>query len=170
VTRVLLIAGVNPPRTVLESARRQLPPDTTIDLALTRKQRNVFGGLGFRSARVVRRPPARLRSRVPGGLVTPGWWRDLAVAVRGKLLARSVRSPAKTWYAVKHDPWVRARIAEADVIVALDAHAIYAVWRVARRFPDTDAVFGIDAAVRAVLAREGQDTTARPETAAANFP
>jgi hypothetical protein len=169
VTRVLLIAGANPPRTLLASARRQLPPDTTIDLALTREQRNIPRGLSFRSARVMRRPAARLRSRVPGGLVTPGWWRDLAIAVRGKLLARSVNARAKTWYAVKHDPWARARVAEADVIVALDAHAIYAVWRIARRLPDTDAVFGVDAAVRAVLAREGQDTTARPETAA-NFP
>ena len=55
--------------------------------------------------------------------MTPGWWRDLAVALHGKLLARSDNARAKTWYAVKHDPWVRARIAEADVIVALDGHA-----------------------------------------------
>ena len=79
---------------------------------------------------------------------------DLGVAVHGKLLDRTGSARAKTWHVVANDPWVRARITEADVIVALDTYALYAVWRIARRLPRTDAVFGMDAAVRAVLARE----------------
>ena len=164
-TRVLLVASAHPAQNALAEALDRMPAGTTVDLALTSPKSKIGPVLQRRMhvVRVMRRPAARLRARFPAGLASPRWWRDLSVIVRSRLVARVGDAPARTWFGAAHDPWVRARAAEADVLVALDRSAVYAVWRLGRRHPGAAAVHGLDAAVRAVSAR----AAASSETASA---
>ena len=64
----------------------------------------------------------------------------------------------ETWAYVAADEWVLDRANRADVLVAIDARAVYAVWELARRNPHADAVFGLAPGLAAARER----TTAAP--------
>jgi hypothetical protein len=156
-TTVLLVAAADPPRDVLAAALAEFAAaGADVDLALARDRKGTVTGLPLRSIHVLRRPAGRLRAGLPAAALRPGWWRraartgaSLAVTRRGDLALR-------TWFAARWDPWVGQELRRADVLVALDRHAVYTVWRLARRVPGAAAVHGLDAGVRAVRARAPQ--------------
>ncbi|BCJ42947.1 hypothetical protein GCM10010168_03130 [Actinoplanes ianthinogenes] len=59
----------------------------------------------------------------------------------------------KLWLRARHDQRLRALVRAADVLVALDQHAVHTVWQLARRNRAADGVFGLAPALRAVAAR-----------------
>ncbi|KUO13916.1 glycosyl transferase [Streptomyces sp. DSM 15324] len=68
----------------------------------------------------------------------------------------------RQWIQVKGDSWLRSRARKADVLVALDAGAVYTVWRLAEYNRTAPAKFGIAPALRAVAELQAQGgTTAR---------
>ncbi|RKN45445.1 glycosyltransferase [Micromonospora endolithica] len=60
----------------------------------------------------------------------------------------------RVWSRIRREPWAREQARTADVLVALDAHAIYTVWRFAQRNRTADARYGIQAAVQALTERK----------------
>lgn len=71
----------------------------------------------------------------------PGFWRRVFAET---LLARQV------WEWAGADEWVRAKAADADVLVALDQAAVYSVWQLAQENPGAVAVWGLSPAHDAV--------------------
>ncbi|WIM95942.1 glycosyltransferase family 1 protein [Actinoplanes oblitus] len=61
----------------------------------------------------------------------------------------------KLWLRARHDRRLRSLARAADVLVALDPHAVHTVWQLARRHRAADAVNGLTPALRAVAARAG---------------
>lgn len=61
--------------------------------------------------------------------------------------------PRRAWMHGQRDPWLRARAREANVIVALDAQAVYTVWQLAQTNSSAHACHGVVAASRAVADR-----------------
>jgi glycosyltransferase involved in cell wall biosynthesis len=59
----------------------------------------------------------------------------------------------KLWLRARRDPRLRDLVRAADVLVALDQHAVHTVWQFARRNRAADAVNGLAPALRAVAAR-----------------
>lgn len=74
---------------------------------------------------------------------SPGW--SWLVARNLVLRWRMERAPisVRTWLVAGHDPWIREQARMADVVVALEQRAVFTVWRLARRNPDTNAVLGL---------------------------
>ncbi|MEU4778200.1 glycosyltransferase family 1 protein [Micromonospora sp. NPDC023633] len=60
----------------------------------------------------------------------------------------------RVWARIRREPWLRERYRSADVLVAMDAHAIYTVWRLAQRNRTADARYGVAAAVQAIAERK----------------
>ena len=150
-TRVLLVAAALPPRDALVEALARLDPAAvTVDLAVVRSRAQDTAGLPVREVHPMRRPRAALRRRLPRGAVSPRWWWQAYQAVAGRVVGRRGDLPLKAWYGARWDPWVTRAAAEADVIAALDKHAVYTVWKLARRHRGARAVLGVDAAVRAL--------------------
>jgi len=58
--------------------------------------------------------------------------------------------PQRVWLLVERNRAVRRLLKDADVIVALDANAVHAVWELAQRHRRPAAVFGMAAAIKAV--------------------
>ncbi|KUL22901.1 glycosyltransferase family protein [Actinoplanes awajinensis] len=69
--------------------------------------------------------------------------REHAGAVKGR----------KLWLRARHDPALGALARTADVLVALDPHAVHTVWQFARRNRAAHAVNGLTPALRAVAER-----------------
>ncbi len=61
----------------------------------------------------------------------------------------------QTWLHAEADDWVRDKADRADVLVAIDLTAIYAVWELASRNPYPAAVFGLNPALDAARERAG---------------
>ncbi|MFH9858248.1 glycosyltransferase [Streptomyces sp. NPDC017202] len=59
----------------------------------------------------------------------------------------------RTWAGAERSRWVRGHARRAQVLVALDANAVYTVWRLAERNRRADAVFGVAPGLRALQAR-----------------
>ncbi|MFD1656893.1 glycosyltransferase [Streptomyces caeni] len=79
-----------------------------------------------------------------------------AVAERGTASARAIAKlplPRRTWASAEHSPWVRRHARNAQLLVALDAGAVYTVWRLAEHNRRADAVFGVAPALRALQSR-----------------
>lgn len=87
----------------------------------------------------------RLKAGVAGrpGRLSPRWvqaqWRTRVVP----RLVEKVALPRRTWVLVRTDATAWTMLAEADVLVALDRYAGYAVRRAALRRPGTQAVLGL---------------------------
>jgi hypothetical protein len=151
VVNVLVLAAANPNRDALQKALERLAPaGATVDVALTRNRPQDLKGLGFHETRIMKAPRAGLRTGFPRGLVSPRWWRGLVRAVSWRVVSRRGDLPLRAWYGARWDPWVARAAGRADVLVALDRHAVYAVWRLRRRYPQAQALYGLDAAIRAV--------------------
>ncbi|WP_446219594.1 glycosyltransferase [Micromonospora sp. IBHARD004] len=80
---------------------------------------------------------------------------DIAKATPTRAAARAVPGE-RVWARIRREPWARERAHGADVLVALDAHAIYTVWRLAQRNRMADARYGVQAAVQALGERQGR--------------
>ncbi|MCF0092309.1 glycosyltransferase [Micromonospora sp. MH99] len=68
-------------------------------------------------------------------------------------MAKRANPARRPWLRAQRDPWVRRHAKRADVLVALDAHALHTVWHLAQRHRRADAVYGIAPALRAVEKR-----------------
>lgn len=142
-SRVVLVAVAIPSRLALEPAVRALEAaGAAVDLVVLRESAAVYRDLPFAAVHVVAaravpgRPLFRLR-------------RAFTVRVLGRLTRRANRA-GRAWLGLRFDPWVRDAAGRADVLVALDVHAVYGVWRLSRRNRRSAAYYGLDAAVRAV--------------------
>ncbi|MFF5214464.1 glycosyltransferase family 1 protein [Micromonospora sp. NPDC000442] len=80
---------------------------------------------------------------------------DIAEATPNRAAVRATPGE-RVWTQVWRDSWAREQAHSADVLVALDAPAIYTVWRMAQRNPAAAARYGVQAAVQAVLDGPGQ--------------
>jgi hypothetical protein len=150
-THVLVVAASNPNREALLSALERLAPaGATVDVALTRNRPQDLKGLAVHETHVMKVPRAGMRSGLPRSVVSPRWWRGLGRAVAWRVVNRRGDLPLRAWYGARWDPWVARSAGRADVLVALDRHAVYAVWRLRRRYPGARALHGLDAAVRVV--------------------
>ena len=72
---------------------------------------------------------------------------------KAEAAAKAASAPRRAWMHGQRDPWLRARGREANVIVALDAHAVYTVWQLAQINASAHACYGVMAASRAVADR-----------------
>ncbi len=71
----------------------------------------------------------------------------------GRSLQRALAAgsrPLRVWLLVDRSRAVRRLIRDADVIVALDANAVHAVWELAQRYRRPAAVYGMAAGLKAV--------------------
>jgi glycosyltransferase involved in cell wall biosynthesis len=134
-TQVLLIAGAAPTLSMLKAAVEQLrAAGATVRLA----------GLFDREAMDGVLDAADVHSLTE------------ASAERGAAFTKRVAKlplPRRTWAVAERSPWVRRHARKAQVLVALDAHAVYTVWRLAERNRRADAVFGVAPALRALKDR-----------------
>lgn len=83
---------------------------------------------------------------------------DIAKDSPTRALARQVPGE-RVWSRIRREPWAREQARTADVLVALDAHAVYTVWRFAQRNRSADARYGIQAAVQALADRRDRHGT-----------
>jgi glycosyltransferase involved in cell wall biosynthesis len=67
--------------------------------------------------------------------------------------AQKAPAPRRAWINGQRDPWLRARARKANVIVALDAQAVYTVWQLAQVNTGAHACHGATAALYAVADR-----------------
>ncbi|GLY21576.1 glycosyltransferase family 1 protein [Micromonospora sp. NBRC 101691] len=82
-----------------------------------------------------------------------------------RALARTPQPSRALWLRAWRDPWVRRRVRQADVLVAVDGTAVHTVWEMAQRQPRADACHGLGAASKVVRARH--EGTYRPASRAA---
>ncbi|MDX6285606.1 MAG: hypothetical protein QOG53_1091 [Frankiales bacterium] len=147
---VLLIGATAPIRTALEGAVPELVENgAEVYLAAYRLSAPDLAGVRIRDMRL-------LQPRIyPSGTrrFSPRW----VVRLPRRLLIRLVEKygdlAGRVWTTARRDPWLVARAAQADVLVALDPAAAWTVWKLARRHPGTTAVNGLPAAVDAVRER-----------------
>jgi hypothetical protein len=74
---------------------------------------------------------------------TPSW---AYVVVRNPLLRKKLQKAdniLKPWLLARTDPWLMKHAREADVLVALDARAVYTVWELAQINTKAKAVRGL---------------------------
>jgi len=135
-----------------------------VSLVLYREHPQLLAGVSVPTL-VVARGSAHLGTPAVKG--TPAW---LLRAVRARVDQHFVRrldvllsarrgARGNSWRRARTNAGFRARVERADVLVALDRHAVYTVWQAHRRLnPRAKAVFGLDAAVRSVtqLATAGE--------------
>lgn len=69
-------------------------------------------------------------------------------------VARKAALPKRAWVHAQRDSQLLADARKAKVIVALDAHAVYTVWQLARINTSAHACYGVAAALRAVTDRK----------------
>ncbi|MEU1180431.1 hypothetical protein ABZ464_22760 [Streptomyces sp. NPDC005820] len=134
-TQVLLIAGTAPTHSMLKAAVEQ-----------------------FRAAGATVRLAGLFDSDAVDGVLDGSDVRSLteAAAARGKAFVKRVSKlppPRRTWASAERDPWVRRQARKAQVLVALDAPGVYAVWRLAQDNRRADAVYGVAPALRALQLR-----------------
>ncbi|WP_025618397.1 glycosyltransferase [Salinispora cortesiana] len=104
--------------------------------------------------------------RLDGLCALPG---DIAKALPARAAARA--TPAeRVWTRIRRERWAREQARNADVLVALDPHAIYAVWRMAQRNLGADARYGVQPAVQAVIGRQGTPPPGALQRLANNLP
>jgi glycosyltransferase involved in cell wall biosynthesis len=151
-TNVLLIAGVAAKPGVLAASVRKLRD----------KGARVYLAAAAESAE----PPADVE--LDGFLAFP---EDVAKATPTRA---AVHAPpgARVWMHARRQSWLRRQARRADVLVALDAHAVYTVWRLAQRHREADAIYGINSTLKVVDARaQGRPTRPSALTRVANaFP
>ncbi|WP_305124010.1 glycosyltransferase [Streptomyces sp. ODS05-4] len=134
-THVLLLAGAPPQPAVLKASLEKLRAEgATVELAGLFDTADIPEGL----------PLGGLRS-LPQAAAERG-------AAFEKRVAR-LSGPRRVWACVEQDRSVRRWGRRAQVIVALDHTAVYAVWRLAQRNRRADALFGIAPAVKALKER-----------------
>ncbi|MEV6176031.1 hypothetical protein [Streptomyces sp. NPDC052015] len=134
-THVLLIAGSAPTLSMLKAAVEQLrAAGATVRLAGLFDREAVDGVLDAADVCSLTEVTAE---------------RGTAFAKRVAKLPPSRR----TWASAERSPFVRGNARKAQVLVALDANAVYTVWRLAERNRRADAVFGVAPALRALQAR-----------------
>ncbi|MGW1522446.1 glycosyltransferase family 1 protein [Streptomyces sp. NPDC001588] len=90
--------------------------------------------------------------------------RSQALRRRAQASSRSVR----VWMQAQRDSWLRDRARRADVLVALDANAVYTVWRLSEYNRDAAARFGLAPALKAVETLQAQEN--RPARRASVLP
>ncbi|SCD98292.1 hypothetical protein GA0115244_11451, partial [Streptomyces sp. DvalAA-19] len=143
-TQVLLIAGAPPQEAVLRASVEQFrAAGATVELVGLFAPDDIEPGLGL----------AGLRSL------------KAAAADRGKAFEKRVAklsAPRRVWASAERDRQVRRAGRRAHVLVALDASAVYAVWRLARLNRKAHAVFGIAPALKAVEERRRPPPPPRP--------
>ncbi|MEW2065572.1 glycosyltransferase [Streptomyces sp. NPDC007346] len=134
-TRVLLIAGTPPQPAVLQASLEKFrAAGATVELAGLFAPDDIAPDLGL----------AGVRSLTE------------AAAERGRPFvkrAAQLSAPRRTWAWAERDRQVRGWGRRAHVLVALDATAVYTVWRLARWNRRAHAVFGVAPALRAVEER-----------------
>jgi glycosyltransferase involved in cell wall biosynthesis len=64
--------------------------------------------------------------------------------------AGRARGSRRVWLKIRHDRWVRRQARHADLLVAMDMTAVYAVWELAQRYPRPAAIHGLAPALRAL--------------------
>ncbi|MEU3620194.1 glycosyltransferase [Streptomyces sp. NPDC006872] len=134
-THVLLIAGTAPTLSMLKAAVDQFrAAGATVQLAGYFEREAVDGVLD--AADVCSLPEAATERSV----------------VFGKRVAK-LPPARRTWAGTERNRWVLRHARRAQVLVALDAHAVYTVWRLAERNRRADAVFGVAPGLRALQAR-----------------
>lgn len=89
-----------------------------------------------RESEVAERPVAPVAARIP--------------LSRSRLLAparrlRSAAHPHRAWRRLTKTPAALAWLGDADVIIAMDAPAILSAWRLAKKNPNADVVYGLSA-------------------------
>ncbi|KAB2594181.1 glycosyltransferase [Streptomyces arboris] len=138
-THVLLIAGTRPQAAVLKASLEKFrAAGATVELAGLFAPDDIDPGLEL----------TRLRSLTE------------AAAERGRTFEKRVAklsAPRRVWASAERDRQVRGSGRRAHVLVALDATAVYTVWRLAQINRRAHAVFGIAPALKAV-----QDRHERP--------
>ena len=134
-TDVLLIAGTAPPAGLLSTAVQRLREAGA--------RVYVAGAL----------PPEQLSAdlEIDGVHPLPG---NLAQSSTRRA-AVGVTPGERVWMRIRRERGVRKIANTADVLVALDKHAVYTVWELAQRNLSAEACFGLAAALRAVRARDG---------------
>ncbi|MFD9504063.1 glycosyltransferase [Streptomyces sp. NPDC060035] len=134
-THVLLIAGTTPQPAVLKASLEKFRAvGATVELAGLFSPDDVDPDLDL----------AGLRSLTE------------AAAERGRPFERRVArlsGPRRVWVSAERDRQVRRAGRRAHVLVALDAAAVYTVWRLAQLNRRAHAVFGIAPALKAIEAR-----------------
>ena len=66
---------------------------------------------------------------------------------------RRVGQPRRTWRQLRRDTAMLELAGQADVIVAMDAQSVLAAWKLARRLPGPEVVFGLSAGRGVILRR-----------------
>jgi hypothetical protein len=147
VTSVLLVGVAVPPLLALESAIPAFREHgAAIDVATIRPWPPALRDLGVRTSRtpvLLRYPPGGVRRGSPRWALAAVRWRVL------KIVQPRTGHALRTWRLVRQDPVVREMAQRADVMVALDRHAVYSVWRLARR-TGVPAFFGVAPALEHV--------------------
>jgi hypothetical protein len=129
-TQVLLIAGVVPAPGVLAETVRQLKA----------KGAKVFLGGAFDEDRVEGELPLDGLCPLP---------EDIARATPNRRAMHSLPSQ-KVWQQIRAARTIRQWARRVDVMVALDAHAVYTIWRFAQRNQLAAAHYGVASALRAI--------------------
>ncbi|MFF7200356.1 glycosyltransferase family 1 protein [Streptomyces sp. NPDC008141] len=83
----------------------------------------------------------------------------LSIGTRRKL--KRVPHGRRLWVQIRRNAWLRRHGLAAKHLVALDANAVYTVWRLSQYNADAGASFGIAPALRAM---EGEASTPQPVT------
>lgn len=151
-SRVLLIAIANPSRLALEPAVRAMAGGgADVQLVVVRDIPAVRRGLPLAAVHVIGRKSALPLDETATPLHVLWWKVQRAFYVRlVRRVAHRCRPTLRAWLLLFFDPWVRAAVREADVIVALDVYAVYSVRHFGKRRPEAAILHGLDAAVRAV--------------------
>ncbi|HLT11592.1 MAG TPA: hypothetical protein VK028_12470 [Micromonosporaceae bacterium] len=95
---------------------------------------------------------------------TPRWFWLLVRNPLARMRLRRADKILRPWLMVKNDPWVRRRAADADVIVAVDANAVYCVWELAQINTTAHAVRGLYESLE-VLTKDESPGSGRAEVA-----
>lgn len=74
---------------------------------------------------------------------SPQWFWLVARNPVARYQLRRADNILRPWLMAQNDPWVRRRTVDADVIVALDANAVYCVWELAQINTTAYAVRGL---------------------------
>jgi len=132
---VLLVSVAATPAESLEATARRLQgPDVRLRLAAFTKVADLNDSTMFTELRTFAQDPTRLGRK-------------------GAAAAATASAPKRAWMHGQRDHWLRAQARSANVIVALDAQAVYTVWQLAQTNHGAHACHGTAAAARAVAAR-----------------
>lgn len=70
-----------------------------------------------------------------------------------RALRKAKRHPQRTWRALRRDDSVQRMVRDADVLIAMDSQAILAAWKLSRRMPRAEVVYGLSSGSAVVKRR-----------------